>query len=294
MDNHISSRALLHRRDVIKNNPRFSEAIIEHYKINDSIYKKQPLFYKTMLQESRFNIILAMCCFIFGNQAESVSEIKALCSRYKNASPNSVIAIITLLRTTGRIKTWRCMEDRRKTRIAPTQKGLDELKRYMSGAFIPVSILYPTFNIDLNLLDNDILRNNFFRRAAEYLFRGLTFKAVLPEVGLFIDKDGGRMIMLYLYLQAIKNKTAHGAIIDYSPGTLAKSFFVSRIHVARIIKSAQEAGYLKDRGDGRMTIYPAFMQLVENYAGLYFAYVTHYINVVPKERRQGGDVTSPV
>ncbi len=83
MDNHISSRALLHRRDVIKSNPRFSEAIIEHYTINDTIYKKQPLFYKTMLQESRFNIILAMCCFIFGNQAESVSEIKELCSRYK-------------------------------------------------------------------------------------------------------------------------------------------------------------------------------------------------------------------
>lgn len=85
-------------------------------------------------------------------------------------------------------------------------KGLDELKRYMSGAFTPVSILFPTFNINANLLDNDILRHNFFRRAAEYLFRGLTFRKVLPEVGLFIDKDGGRMIMLYLYLQAIKTK----------------------------------------------------------------------------------------
>ncbi len=89
MDNHISSRALLHRRDVIKSNPRFGEAILEHYTINDTIYKKQPLFYKTMLQESRFNIILSMCCFIFGNQAESVSEIKELCSRYKIASPGN-------------------------------------------------------------------------------------------------------------------------------------------------------------------------------------------------------------
>lgn len=285
MDNHISSRALLHRRDVVKSNPRFSEAIIEHYTINDTIYKKQPLFYKTMLQESRFNIILSMCCFIFGKQAESISEIKELCSKYKIASPNSVIAIITLLRTTGRIKTWRCTEDRRKTIIEPTQKGLDELKHYMSGAFLPVSILYPSFNIDVNLLDDDLLRNNFFRRAAEYLFRGLTFKKILPEVGLFIDKDGGRMIMLNLYLKAIKNKTAHGAIIDYSSRTLAKEFFVSRIHVNRIIKSAQEIGYLKDRGDGRMSISPAFIELVENYSALYFAYVTHYINFVPKEKR---------
>lgn len=283
MDNHISSSALLHRRDVIKSNPQFDKAILEHYTINDAIYKKQPLFYKTMLQESRLNIILSMCCFIFGNQAESVSEIKALCSRYKIASPNSVIAIITILRTTGRIKTWRCTEDRRKTIIAPTKKGLDELKRYMSGAFMPVGILYPGFNINVDLLDNDVLRHNFFRRAAEYLFRGLIFRKILPEVELFIDKDGGRMIMLYLYLQAIKNKTAHGAIIDYSASTLAKEFFVSRIHVNRIIKSAEKMGYLKDRGDGHMSIYPAFIELVENYAGLYFAYVTHYINFVPKE-----------
>jgi DNA-binding MarR family transcriptional regulator len=294
MDNHISSRALLHRRDVIKNNPRFSQAIKEHYAINETIYKKQPLFYKTMLQESRFNIILSICCFIFGNQAESVSEIKSMCAKYKIASPNSVIAIITILRTTGRIKTWRCSEDRRKTIIAPTQKGLDELKRYISGAFLPVSILYPDFDIDVSLLDNDILRNNFFRRAAEYLFRGLTLKKVLPEVELFIDKDGGRMIMLYLYLQAKQNMNAHGATIEYSPATLAKEFFVSRIHVTRIIKAAQEAGYLKDRGDGRMTIYPAFFDLVENYTGLYFAYVTHYINVVPKERRPVISITSVV
>lgn len=46
MDNHISSRALLHRRDVIKNNPRFGEAITEHYRINDAIYKNNPCFTK--------------------------------------------------------------------------------------------------------------------------------------------------------------------------------------------------------------------------------------------------------
>ena len=143
--------------------------------------------------------------FCFGNQAESVSEIKALCTRYNIASPNSVIAIITILKTTGRIKTGAVVKIAENKNCADG-KGLDELKRYMSGAFTPVSILYPAFNINVNLLDNDILRHNFFRRAAEYLFRGLTFRKVLPEVGLFIDKDGGRMIMLYLYLQAIKTK----------------------------------------------------------------------------------------
>ena len=103
-----------------------------------------------MLQESRFNIILSMCCFVFGNQAESVSEIKALCTRYNIASPNSVIATITILKTTGRIKTGAVVKIAEKKNCADG-KGLDELKRYMSGRlrlsafFIRHSTLMLTF-----------------------------------------------------------------------------------------------------------------------------------------------------
>jgi DNA-binding MarR family transcriptional regulator len=283
MDILISSEALLRRRAQIIKHLKFKDAIKEHYAINNAIYKKQPLFYKVMLQESRFNIVLSVCCFVFGHQASSVSDIKELCSRYKIASPNSVIAIITLLKTTHRIRTWRSESDRRKVLIEPTPKGLEELKRYMSGAFIPVHSMFPNNNINLDLFDNDTQRHNFFRRAAEYLFRGVTFKKILPEVGLFIEKDGGRMIMLYLYLQAIDKMTSRGATIEYSASVLAKEFFVSRIHVSRMIKEAQGAGYLQEREDGLIDIYPGFIQLVENYAGLYFSYVLHYLNVHPQE-----------
>lgn len=277
------SEALLHRKNIIKDNPKFRAAIREHYQINDKLYKKQPLFYKVMLQESRLNIALSVCCFIFGNQASCVSDIKELCSKYKIASPNSVIAIIALLKTTNRIKTWRSPEDRRKVLIMPTQKGIDELKRYMSGAFLPLNLLYPEYNISVDLLDDEVPRQDFFRRAAQYLFRGVTFKENLPEVGVFIGKDGGRMIMLYLYLQAIENMTTRGAIINYSSNALAKEFFVSRIHVSKIIKVAQGTGYLKERADGLIEIYPSFIQLVENYTGLYFAYVMHYLNLHPEK-----------
>lgn len=283
METKISPEALLHRRNLIKANPKFKEAIREHYQINDKIYKKQPLFYKVILQESRFNIALSMCCFVFGNQASCISEIKELCSRYQIASPNSVIAIITLLKTTNRIKTWRSQEDRRKILITPTQKGIDELKRYMSGAFSPLNLLYPEYNISVDSLDDEAPRYDFFKRASQYLFRGVTFKKILPEVGIFIEKDGGRMIMLYLYLQAIEKLTSRGAVINYSSNVLAKEFFVSRIHVSRIIKVAQDTGYLRERADGLIEIYPSFIQLVENYAGLYFAYVMHYLNIHPEK-----------
>lgn len=283
METTILPEALLHRRNIIKNNPKFKAAIRKHFQINDEIYKKQPLFYKVMLQESRFNIVLSMCCYVFGKQASCISDIKELCAKYKIASPNSVIAIITLLKTTNRIKTWRSQEDRRKILIMPTQKGIDELKRYIYGAFSPLNLLYPEHNISVDLLDDETLRHDFFKRASQYLFGGVIFKRILPEIGVFIDKDGGRMIMLYLYLQAIENQTSQGAVINYSSNKLAKEFFVSRVHVGRIIKTAQDSGYLRERPDGLIEIYPSFIQLVENYAGLYFAYVMHYLNLQPRK-----------
>lgn len=282
MDNHISPQALVCRKDIIKHNENFLDAIKEHYLINVEIYKKQPLFYKTILQESRFNTVLSMCCFIFGGQVDSVSELKTLCTRYNIASPNSVVAIITLLKTTQRIKVWRSDIDRRKLLITPTMKGLNDLKKYMSSAFLPVKILYPNYDINLDILEDSHFRHVFFQRAAEYLFRGITFQKIFPEVGVFIDKDGGRMIMLYLYLRAIDNLSERGAVIEYSASALAKEFFVSRIHVARIIKSAEECGYLKERKTGLLDIYPSFIELVENYAGLYLAYTTHYLNIHPR------------
>lgn len=276
-------KTLAHNRDLIKRNPRLRSAIDEHYKINENIYDKQPLFYKTILQEPRFNIVLSVCCLIFGAQATQVSDIKELCMQYGIASSNSVIAVITLLRATNRITTVRDIKDRRKTIIKPTKKGLEELKRYMSCAFIPFGTLYPNSGINLKLLDNDTLRCNFFRRVSDYLFSGMTFKKTLPEVEIFIDRDGGRMIMLYIYLEAIKHKTKNICLIDYSASFFAKKFYVSRIHVNRIIKEAQGLGYLELCKDKQLAVHSSFIELVENYAGTYFSYVAHYLDISPHE-----------
>jgi len=283
MKKKVTSESLFHQGNIIKNNPKFKAAIREHYQINYGIYRERPLFYKVILQESRFNIVFSMCCFVFGNEASCVSDIKEICYRHQIASPNSVIAIISLLKATSRIDTWRSKKDRRKVLIAPTQKGINELKRYIFCAFSPLNILYPEYNISVDLMDDKVTRYDFFRRASQYLFCGLIFKKILPEVGVFIEKDGGRMIMLSLYLQAIEKMTSRGAVISYSSNVLAKEFFVSRVHVNKIIKTAQDMGYMREKADGLIEIYPSFIHLVENYAGLYFSSVMHYLNLHPEK-----------
>lgn len=278
----MPSNNVLYIKNIIKNNPRFKHAILEHYEIGAEMYKQQPFFYKWILRESRFNIVTSIYCFIFSNRIDSIGELKSICSKYRIASPNSVTSIMNTLRTAERIKTWRCSEDRRKTIITLTPKGVEEFKNYMSCALLPINTLFPNAKVSIKLLDDDIKLHDFFYRVADCITLGVTFKKLLPELELFIDKDGGRMIMLYLYLDAIRKINLRGSMIDFSPNALATEFSVSRIHVNHIIKSAQDHGYLERINDGQLIVNNTFIDLVEDYIALYFAYVTHYINVIPK------------
>ncbi len=243
------------------------------------IYHKQPLFYKTMLQESRFNILLATLCFIFGQRIACVSDIKELCARYRIASPNRVIAILTLLRTTGRVQTRRDGDDRRRVILGPTEKGVEELKYYLRGTLEPLGLLFPKENISVNVMDKRRLRQSFFHNAADYLFNGVIYKKILPDACLFIEKDGGRMLMLYLYLLAREQCQENQVTVSCPLSQLAKIFFISRTHTRRILQAAEQAGYLAENEDGSLTLFPSFFELVENYAGFYFAYPLNYLGL---------------
>lgn len=270
------------RCEQVKALPGFHNAIHLHYQLNQEIYRQQPLFYKTILQETRFNIVLATCCLIYGHQATSISHIKELCERYKISSPNSVIAIITLLKVSGRLRTFRDSQDRRKVMIEPTDKGLRELKHYMESAFRPLSLLCPGHGFSSSFLDRKQQRRDFFNRAADYLFRGIVYKNVLPEACVFLDKDAGRMIMLELYSEARRQSQSHHVIISCSWKALAAKFSVSRTHIRRLIQAACNSELLCELESGDILLQPAFFTVVEDYMGFYFSWVLYYLNVEPE------------
>ncbi len=272
---------LRQRCDQIKALPNFHSAISLHYQINQEVYRKQPLFYKIILQETRFNIVLATCCLIYGHQASSISQVKELCAHYKIASPNSVVAITSLLKVSGRLRTFRDNRDRRKVLVEPTDKGLKELKHYMESAFQPLSLLCPGYNFSSSLLDRKQQRHDFFNRAADYLFRGIIYKNILPEASLFLDKDAGRMIMLELYMKARQHSQESSVTINCSWKALARKFSVSRPHIRRMIQAAQEQELLSELCSGDIILHPSFFTLVEDYMGFYFSWVLYYLNVEP-------------
>lgn len=281
-DNTVTTK-LLFLTNVIKDNSQFRMAINEYGSISIGVYKNKPLFYKKMLQETRLNIAKLVCCLIFSNKICSLSDLKITCTKYKIASPNSVTSIIGELYATGLITILRCKSDRRKTAITLTSRGIEELENYISCAFVPMKTLFPGVNIDLNFYSRDMRVKDFFNRVAESLFYGLKFNKRLLGLELFINKAAGRMIMLHLYLDAIKKPTKNTMEIDFSPRTLAMEYSVSRVHVIFIIKSAQDAGYLKIINNVSLVINSIFIELVEIYMAHYFAYIAHCIDAAPNE-----------
>ncbi len=282
MDIQKRTELLFRQCEQLKSMPGFYDAIALHYQLNLDSYKLQPLFYKIILQESRFNIVLAICCVIFGQTIHSVSEIKEICTRYKIASPNSVIAIVTLLKTGGRLSTVRDESDRRKVQLEATEKGMQDLKLYLKGAFSPLNILYPQFNLSENILDKKNIRRMFFSRAADMMFAGITYPNLLPTAGVFVNKDGGRLMMLHLLIEARKRSSANTVTLDYSQKKLAQMFAISRTHVRRVLNDAIECGLIEDEEGSKVTLLPAFFDMAETYVGLYFAWVLDYLDLNPQ------------
>lgn len=277
------------RSNMVKLAPGFHDAVALHYQLNLESYKKQPLFYKAILQDSRFNIVYAICCLIFSNHNQTVSQIKEMCVRHGIASPNSVIAILTLLKTSGRVHTWRDENDRRKIMINATEKGILELKHYMKGAVSPLNILYPHLNINEDMLDNPAIRHAFFSRAAESLFSGIIHKTIMPEASVFLDKDAGRMLMIYLWLEAKKTSASGGSVaFDIQQKKLADMLCVSRTHIRRIISKTHHHRFTEEKNGQNIVLLPAFFTMVEDYAAFYFCCIMDYLNISHETCLAGG------
>lgn len=129
----------------IKKSGAFFGAIEDFYKSDKSLTKEQPVFFKHILNESRFNIILMTCCLIFSGSLTSIKDIKNFCEINSISSQNSIIAVISLLKASGRIDTERKSDDRRSVKLIVTQKGLKDLVSYITSIIFPLRKLHPEY-----------------------------------------------------------------------------------------------------------------------------------------------------
>ncbi|MFG1173169.1 hypothetical protein AAFN90_06150 [Erwiniaceae bacterium CAU 1747] len=257
----------------IKRNAKFISAIECFYKLNSDLRHIQPSFYKYISNESRFNIVLIACCFIFTHRLHSIKKIKQICHENSISSPNTIIAIISLLKVSGRLLTIRDDDDQRTIKLDITEKGMNDVILYVKSMITPLATLYSDYNFSFeNIKSNSFLRD-FFYGVSVPLFEGVTFKEINKKIDFYIDKDGGRSLLLYLYIISVRNN----GIVNYTLNQLAAEFSVSRTQISKILKYLNENGNFKRYDRYIIEVTPAFHSLIEEYMSIYFSYIEYYI-----------------
>lgn len=102
------------------------------------------------------------CCFIFSGSIKSIKDIKNYCEINSISSQNSIIAVISLLKASGRIDTERDSDDRRNVKLVITQKGLKDLKSYIYTVIAPLKDLHPEYNFNMEAIASRSFLQDFF------------------------------------------------------------------------------------------------------------------------------------
>lgn len=103
--------------------------------------------------------------------------------------------------------------------------------------------------------------------------KGVTYKQINTKINYYIDKDGGRSLLLYLYMKSAFNNMQINSTINQ----LAFEISVSRTQVLRLVNSLEKDGYIKDISKKDITVNQNLIDLVEDYMSIYFSYIEYYL-----------------
>lgn len=163
----------------------------------------------------------------------------------------------------------------------PTEKGLDETRRYLANSLAIFPDLLPDYRLKKDHLENYEGLKNFFIRCADLMFNDVIVSNILPDSQVFLLKDAGHMIFIRLYIESLKQKENHGVTANISYSQIAKETSVSRTHLRRIVDAAAKKNLMTPHENMTLTLHDSFITLAEEYMGLYFAFVLYCLDIDP-------------
>lgn len=276
----------------IRKRPSFDEAVEHHYDLITAMYKKNALFYKTILKESRIYITMSMLCFHYARGGTSLSDVREYCASMKFASANSIDSLFFFMRVSNRLEAVRGTENKRILMISPTEKLLKEVRQYVSCALIPLNKIFPELSLPPDLLEDPARMKSMYDNMYNVLINRIVINRTIPGVHFFTEKDSGHMVFISLYLEALKhsrNNSDRLGIFEYPYAAVSKMLAVSRTHVRRIVNAAEKHGWMTVYDNSRIEVTPAFMDLLRNYMGLYFALGMNSLDLDPANIRCWAD-----
>lgn len=179
----------------------------------------------------------------------TASRVKETCVAIGLCSAGRAGAMLSLLHAAGYVTPVASAEDARVRRLIPTQKLIDMVRERIIGHFESVGPLVPEAVAALPLMHRDDFIYVMVRSLSDFFFAGFRLLQYAPDLGLFAERSAG-MVILFDLLRA--GEPGDGfppqGPVAFSIADLARRYGVSRTHVLRLSREAEESGLLSRVG----------------------------------------------
>lgn len=245
------------------------DAIVLHLELIIENYRRKPFFYKALLKYDRLMVVLSLCSFYYSDNLVPLSKVKQFCEARGYLSRNSLDSYFSFFFISGYMNVQAHPEDARQRTYAPTEMASFEAARLIKSYLHPAMSLAPGAVELFKKTDDEIIRC-FFRGLRRLLDANILLDALQPEAKWIINKDGGHLPMLALYVDALKSRSTSKGYKSSTYAQLSSRLCVSSTHVMRLVREGESKGYFKTYGN-LVELCPGFTTLVRQTMAINFA-----------------------
>lgn len=260
-----------HSAEEILAHPRFPFARQEFVKAVLANYEHNPFLGRLLLETGRTVLFILTMCFHARHDRGDRTTWPTLGLLVESmvahgvASPRRVSDMVRRMITTGYLEQRAPPQDRRARIPTPTAKMIAHDQDFLVSHYLPLQMLFPEPGYG-PIMERDPSFQLTQRLVSAGLFaRGARIMAGNPIMTLFMGRDAGAMILIKL-MQMV-GPTGEATPLELSFAEIGARFGVSRTHVRRLLKDAEEQGLVRlTRGNGQVVeAMPALVQAFDRF-----------------------------
>jgi len=180
----------------------------------------------------------------------TATRIKELAAELGLSSPNRAAAMLALMQVSGFVAHAPGPSDMRVRRLVPTEKLRAVQRERAAGQLEALAMMEPKARQALAQLGDPEFERGLALQFAGFFLSGFRLLKHAPELTLFADRSTGMVLLYHMLLQGWD---APEQPIDLSIADLSRRYGVSRAHIIRLLREAEEAGLMTRNGNSLTT-----------------------------------------
>lgn len=205
----------------------------------------------------------------------TVTRIANLCQETGICSRGRAKAIVMLMRWGGYLEVGPDSgPNRRQKPLVPTARMISEQVLRWQRIYGAISLLHPEAEEVLARLDDSQFRKALIRQVGARFEAGFRLQDFAPDAMLFGERDAGLLIAWSLLISGTPGDTfPPSQPVPVPVAALSRQFFVSRAHVLKLLREAEEIGLIERTPSavGSVRLLPAMHETMLNLFAAMFA-----------------------